>query len=66
MLCHAPEHFRIIIFIIHCNIGCSHSCVDLGSRLTRCYLISNGSTDISNDGSAIFFEQPQSLITIYQ
>ena len=66
MLCHATEHPHIIIIIIHCNIGGPHSCVDLGSRLTVCYLISNGGTDVSNDGRAFIFEQPQSLMTIYQ
>ena len=50
----------IIIIIIHCNIGGYHSCADLGSSLTGYYLISNGSADLSKDGSA-FFEQLQSL-----
>ena len=70
MLCHVSEHPRfiiiIIIIIIHCNIGGSHSCVDLGSRLTGCYLTSNGSADVSKDGSPFVSKQLQSLITIYQ
>jgi hypothetical protein len=56
----------IIIIIFPCNNGGSHSCVDLGSKLTGCYIISNGSADVSKDGNAFIFEQLQSLITIYQ